>query len=68
MQQSTHQPPTGIVSTMATNGDVGTGNSLLIDPSGVMHVPFSDETNDVLEVRYEINRLDSNEGNNRSIR
>ena len=36
------------VSTISGNNDVGDGNSLFIDQNGVMHVAFSDETDDVL--------------------
>ena len=36
------------ISTVSNNGDVGEGNSLFIDENGLMHVAFSDETNDVM--------------------
>ena len=37
------------VSTLANSGDVGEGNSIFIDESGVMHVPFNDDASDVLK-------------------
>lgn len=37
------------VSTIASGGDMGDSNSLFIDQNGVMHVAFSDETNDIMK-------------------
>lgn len=37
------------VSTIANGADVGEGNSIFIDGQGIMHVPFSDATSDVLK-------------------
>ena len=37
------------VSTLASTGDVGEGNAIFIDSSGVMHVPFNDATTGYME-------------------
>ena len=37
------------VSTLANTGDVGEGNAIFIDSSGVMHVPFNDATTGYME-------------------
>jgi len=37
------------VSTISGTNDVGDGNSLFIDQDGIMHVPFSDDTDEVLK-------------------
>ena len=37
------------VSTLASTGDLGEGNAIFIDSSGVMHVPFNDATTGYME-------------------
>ena len=51
MKYATINPTTSnwTVSTLANSGDVGEGNSIFIDESGIMHVPFNDDSSDVLK-------------------
>ena len=51
LKYATINPTTSnwVVSTIANNADVGEGNSIFIDNGGVMHVPFDDDTSDVLK-------------------